>query len=97
MCEHVPCVVQLLGTYLLNVSIIGSVDELLQLSKAVGLGQCKDQLCFNVRLACLLTGHLQELHQVLPVPCTQQSVVISAINSVQRTEEPSSRCELMKV
>lgn len=54
-------------TYLLNVSIIGSVDELFQLSQAIGLGQGKDQLCFNIRFAGLLTGHLQKLHQILPV------------------------------
>lgn len=68
-------------TYLLNVSIIGSVNELFQLSQAVGLGQGKDQLCFNVRLAGLLTGHLQKLDQVLPVPCTQQSTRISFMST----------------
>lgn len=67
-------------THLLNVSIIGSIDELFQLSQAVGLGQGKDQLCLNVRLTSLLTGHLQKLHQVFPVSCTQQSTLISVMN-----------------
>ncbi len=73
VCECVLYVRAPPRTYLLNMSIIGSVDELFQLSQAVGLGQGKDQLSFNVGLAGLLTGHLQELHQVLPVSCTQQS------------------------
>lgn len=63
----------LLRTYLLNVSIIGTVDELLQLCQAIGLSQSKDQLCFHIRLAGLLTSHLQELDEVLPVSCTHQS------------------------
>lgn len=56
-------------TGLLDVSVVWSVDELLQLGQAVGLGQGEDQLGLDVRLAGLLAGHLQELHQVLPVSC----------------------------
>lgn len=51
LCPTLNCVLHvsvLPRTYLLNVSIIGPVDELFKLSQAVGLGQCKDQLCFNV-------------------------------------------------
>lgn len=53
--------------YLLDVGIVGSIDELLQLSQAVGLGQGKDELCLHIGLPGLLTSHLKELHQVLPV------------------------------
>lgn len=60
-------------TYLLNVSVVGPIDELLQLSQAVGLSQSKDQLCFDVGLPGLLAGHLQKLDQVLPVSCPQVS------------------------
>lgn len=42
------CVCRCVRTYLLNVSIIGSVDELFQLGQAVGLGQGEDQLCLNI-------------------------------------------------
>lgn len=58
-------------TRLLDVSIVGSIDELLQLGQAVGLGQSEDQLRLHVGLAGLLAGHLQELDQVLPVSCKQ--------------------------
>lgn len=54
---------------LLDVSIIGPIDELLKFSKAVGFGQSKDQLCLYVGFAGLLTSHLQEFDQVLPVTC----------------------------
>lgn len=55
---------------LLNMSIVGPIDELLQLRQAVGLRQGENQLRFHVGLAGLLAGHHQELHQVLPVSCT---------------------------
>ncbi|KAF3847983.1 hypothetical protein F7725_021011 [Dissostichus mawsoni] len=71
--EQFGCVIHLViiaTTYLLNVSVIWSVDELLELSLAVCFGQGEDQLRLNVRLAGLLTGHLQELHQIAKVPLT---------------------------
>lgn len=52
---------------LLDVSIVRSVDELLQFSQAIGFGQGKDQLCLHIGLAGLLTSHLKEFDQVLPV------------------------------
>ena len=55
------------SVYLLDVGVVGSIDELLQFSQAVGLGQGEDELCLHVGLTGLLTGHLKELHQVLPV------------------------------
>lgn len=78
--ENVKCVMSVYmthRTYLLNVSIIGSIDELFQLSQAVGLCQSEDQLCFNIWLSGLLAGHLQKFYQVLPVSCTHQSTPIN--------------------
>ena len=54
---------------LLDVGVVGAVDELLQLSQAVGLGEGEYQLRLHVGLPGLLTSHLEELHQVLPVAC----------------------------
>lgn len=53
--------------HLLNVSIVGSIDELFQFGEAIGLRQCEDQLCLHIGLAGLLTGHLEEFDQVFPV------------------------------
>lgn len=55
--------------------VVGSVDELFKLGEAVGLSQGKDQLRLYIRLTGLFTSHLQKLHQVLPVPCTQSSSI----------------------
>lgn len=75
----------LLKTYLLDVSVVGTIDELLQLSQAVGFSQGKDQLRLNVGLTSLFTSHLQELHQVLPVSCKQAKNKNEKANSVYAT------------
>lgn len=62
------------STDLLNMSVVGTVDELLQLCQTIGFGQSEDQLRLDVRLAGLLSSHLQELYQVLPVSCTQPAI-----------------------
>lgn len=56
---------------MLNVRIIWTIDELLQLSKPVSLGQGKDQLRLDVGLSGFLASHLQKLHKVLPVSCNK--------------------------
>lgn len=53
--------------YLLDVSIVGSIDKLFQFGQAICFGQGKDELRLNIGLAGLLSSHLQELDQVLPV------------------------------
>lgn len=52
---------------LLDVGIVGSVDELFQFSQTICFGQGKDELGLHVGLAGLLTSHLEEFDQVLPV------------------------------
>lgn len=61
--------------HLLDVSVVGPADELLQLGQTVGLSQGEDQLRLHVGLARLLPGHLQELHQVFPVVCEAQAAL----------------------
>ena len=56
------CVYIVFEEYLLDVGVVGSIDELLQFSQAVGLGQGEDELGLHVGLTGLLTGHLKELH-----------------------------------
>ena len=53
--------------YLLNLCVIGSGNELLQLGETSRLGQCVHQFGLDVRLARLLARHLQIANQVLPV------------------------------
>jgi len=48
-------------------SIVGSIDELLKFSQAIGFGQGKDQLGLHIGFTGLLTSHLKEFDQVLPV------------------------------
>lgn len=52
---------------LLDMSVVGSVDELLQFGQAIRFGQGKDELRLHVGFPGLLASHLQEFDQVLPV------------------------------
>ena len=53
--------------YLLDLCVIGSGDELLEIGETFGASVGVDQFCLDVRISSLLSRHLQVSNQILPV------------------------------
>ena len=50
-----------------DLGVVWTGDELLEIGKAVGLGEGKDELCLDEGLTGLLASHLEIANQVLIV------------------------------
>lgn len=55
------------STNLLDVSVVGSTDELFKVGQTVCFGVSEHQFGLNVRFSCLLSGHQQVTNQIFPV------------------------------